>query len=186
MAAGHEIHVAATEELSGGTRRALRSFLDRAYDESFSDDDWRHALGGRHAWCTDAQGLLAHGSVVPRTLSLGGTILEVGYVEAVAVRADARRRGIGRAVMEALEALVREDYALGALSAAVDVFYERLGWERWRGPTFVAGPTGLRARDGWVRTAEEDGGVFVRRTARTPALDLDGPIVCEPRAGDDW
>lgn len=178
--------IVATVALASEERKALRAFLDRAYDGDFSDEDWEHALGGDHVWCVDVRGLVAHGSVAGRTLSCAGTILEAGYVEAVAVRADARGRGHGRIVMEALHGLVRERFAIGALCAAVDGYYDRLGWERWRGPTFVAGPAGLRARDAWIRTEEEDGGIFVLRTPRTPALDLDGPIACEWRPGDVW
>jgi hypothetical protein len=65
------------------------------------------------------------------------------------------------------------NHALGALSTGTHVFYERFGWQRWRGPTFV---DGLRGRE---RTADEDGGVMVLRTPRSPRLDLDGAIVCD-------
>lgn len=180
------VRIVATAALAPEERRALRAFLDHAYDGDFSDDDWDHACGGHHVLRLDEEGILAHGSVGGRTLSCDGKILRAGYVEAVAVRADARARGHGRVVMEALHGLVRERFDIGVLCAAVDGYYDRLGWERWRGLTYVAGPAGLEARDGWVRTAEEDGGIFVLRTACTPELDLDAPIVCEPRAGDDW
>ena len=35
-------------------------------------------------------------------------------------------------------------------------FYERLGWVRWRGPTYVQMPDGVVKR-----TAEDDGGLMV-------------------------
>jgi len=59
-------------------------------------------------------------------------------------------------------------------------FYERLGWERWRGPTFVRHGPEL------VRTEDEDDGVMVLRFDRSLAVDLSGSISCEARTGDDW
>jgi aminoglycoside 2'-N-acetyltransferase I len=69
--------------------------------------------------------------------------------------------------------IVRREFELGALSTGAHRFYERLGWQRWRGPTFV----------GDVRSDEEDDGVMV--LAVTP-VDLGAPISCDPRRGDDW
>jgi aminoglycoside 2'-N-acetyltransferase I len=72
-------------------------------------------------------------------------------------------------------------YALGGLDTGSHGFYERLGWERWRGPTSV------RAAEGERRTPEEDGYVMILRTPGTPAdLDVDAPISCDWRPGDVW
>jgi aminoglycoside 2'-N-acetyltransferase I len=78
--------------------------------------------------------------------------------------------------------VIQEGYELGALSDGTGIpgFYQRLGWETWQGPTWVAGP------DGPVRTAEEDGSVLVLRTPVTGTLDLTGSIVCDWRPGDVW
>ena len=48
-------------------------------------------------------------------------------------------------------------FELGALATGRWSFYERLGWERWRGPTF--------ARDGdeVIRTEDDDDAVMVLR-----------------------
>jgi hypothetical protein len=37
-----------------------------------------------------------------------------------------------------------------------------------------------------VRTAEDDDGIMVLRTSRTPVLDLGGTIVADWRSGDIW
>jgi len=37
-----------------------------------------------------------------------------------------------------------------------------------------------------VRTPDEDGGILILRTLRTPSLDLDDSIVCDWRSGDVW
>jgi aminoglycoside 2'-N-acetyltransferase I len=84
--------------------------------------------------------------------------------------------------MRELGRVVRRDYELGALSDGTRIpgFYQRLGWETWRGPTFVAGPGGP------VRTAEDDGSVLVLRTSATAGLEPTGALVCDWRPGDVW
>ena len=76
--------------------------------------------------------------------------------------------------------LIEERYTLGALSTGTYRFYETLRWERWRGPTFVAGPNGRQ------HTRDDDGDVMILRTSRSSHLDLDGGIVCDWREGDVW
>ncbi len=169
-----------TAELSGSQRREIRALLDAAFAGGFSDDDWAHGLGGRHVVMTEAGRLVAHGSVVPRVLEVAGRALRTGYVEAVATRAERQGGGLGTRVMEALTALVRAEFEMGGLSTGSPGFYTRLGWERWRGPTYV--------RDGGrtVRTEDEDDGVMVLRFGPSESLDLGSPISCEARSGDDW
>lgn len=82
--------------------------------------------------------------------------------------------------MKYIGELIRERFTLGALSTGTHAFYETLGWERWRGPTFVDGPRGRE------RTPRDDGDVMILRTRRSPQLDLDGEIVCDWRLGDVW
>jgi aminoglycoside 2'-N-acetyltransferase I len=146
----------------------------------FTEDDWDHVCGGVHAFVTEDGAPVAHGSVVERELHVGGVPLRTGYVEGVATRRDRRGRGLGTAVMLALGDEIRARFELGALDTSLFGFYARLGWERWRGPTFV------RTDDGLAPTAEEDGYVMILRTPRTPALDLDVPISCDWRPGDVW
>ena len=100
----------------------------------------------------------------------------------MATRADRRRRGLATLVMREVGRVVERGYELGALSDGTRVpgFYQRLGWETWRGPTFVAGP------DGPVRTEEDDGSVLVLRTPATADLDPGGRLTCDWRAGDVW
>ena len=91
-----------------------------------------------------------------------------------------RGRGLATRLMEAADEHIRAGFELGALSTDVHGLYERLGWERWRGPTFV------RTADGPVRTEDEDGGIMILRTPRTPPLTLREALSCEWRAGDAW
>jgi aminoglycoside 2'-N-acetyltransferase I len=124
--------------------------------------------------------LVAHASLIARTLVCSGKTLHVGFVEAVATAAAHRGRGHGARVMGRIAELIREGYPLGVLSTGTHAFYERLGWERWRGPTFVDGPNGRE------RTPADDGDVMILRTPRSPQLDFDGDIVCDWRPGDVW
>jgi len=98
------------------------------------------------------------------------------------MRTKVKRRAPSRrhrsVVMRAITAIVRAAYALGALGTGAFGFYERLGWERWRGPSFVRTPEGL------VRTEADDGFLMVLQTP--PPLDLDAPISCDWRTGDVW
>ena len=124
--------------------------------------------------------MLAHASVVPRVLEVAGRPLRTGYVEAVATAPGRQGEGLGSAVMAAATDEIRAHYELGALGTGRHSFYERLGWERWRGPTFV------RTSRGLLRTAEDDDGVMVLRHGASAEVDLAAPISCEERAGDDW
>jgi aminoglycoside 2'-N-acetyltransferase I len=160
----------------------LRAFLDDAFEGEFSEDDWEHALGGLHVVAKDGEQLVGHASVVQRRLVVDRVGIRTGYVEAVAVRADRRGRGLGGELMATVEEVVQAAYDLGALSAGERAarLYARRGWLRWEGPTWVLSP------DGPVRTEDEDGGVYVLRTAASSQLDLGGSIACDWRPGDVW
>jgi hypothetical protein len=67
---------------------------------------------------TDERGIAAHGAVVQRRVRYRKRWLRAGYVEAVGVRPDLRRRGLGGAVMTELERITDAACDLGALSAS--------------------------------------------------------------------
>lgn len=173
------LRTAHTADLTAAEIVAARDLLDAAFDGGFSGEDWDHALGGIHALVHDDTGLLAHGSVVMRRALHRGRWLRVGYVEAVAVRADARRRGLGGRVLGALERCVDGGYDFGALSASADgsSLYAARGWQLWQGRISALGP------DGVVRLPEEEGSVFVRPAA-VGSLDLADGLVFDWRDGD--
>lgn len=175
-----QVRLAHTSALSAAELRAVRDLLDDAFDGDFGDDDFDHCLGGMHALVSEAGLLVAHGSVVLRRLLHDGRAIRTGYVEAVAVRADRRRAGLGGQVMTALEDLVRGGYELGALSAsdAGAAFYAGRGWQRWTGTASAVTPAGL------VRTPDEEGAVFVLTV--TARLSPQGDLACDWRDGDIW
>lgn len=162
---------------------ALRELFDEAWRddaEGFTDQDWSHAVGGVHVIAAAEGRVVAHASVVQRELQAGGRRLRTGYVEAIATRPSHQRQGLGSLVIGEVGELIDRTYPLGALATGVVGFYERLGWVAWEGPTSV------RTAAGTVRTATEDGNVFVRLTPASPKLDLSAPISCDWRPGDVW
>ncbi len=172
----------ATAELSGAELEAVRRMVFEAFEGRFDGHDWEHTLGGVHVLVVEDGEVVAHGAVVPRVLEAGGRRLRTGYVEGVATRADRRGRGLATLVMAEVGRVIHEGYELGALSDGTGIpgFYQRLGWETWQGPTWVAGPQGRE------RTASDDGGVLVLRTPATAGLDPTAPITCDWRPGDVW
>jgi aminoglycoside 2'-N-acetyltransferase I len=175
-----DVRTAHTTDLDQRTLEAVRSLLGVAFDGDFSDDDWDHALGGMHALAWEGDDLVGHASVVQRRLLYRGRALRTGYVEGVGVRADRRRRGLGGALMDAVERVIRGAYEVGALSASgeAEELYAGRGWQRWRGPTSALTPTGIS------RTKDDDGGVHV--LPLVVPLDLDAELTCDWRNGDVW
>jgi aminoglycoside 2'-N-acetyltransferase I len=173
----------ASEELSSEVIAALRGLFRAAWtdhSDEFTEQDWDHAVGGVHFILEDVGNVVAHASVVRRELHTSGHRLSTGYVEAVATRLSRQRRGHGSALMREVDAYIDQTFQLGALDSGSPEFFERLGWEVWKGPTFVRTDTGL------VRTGEEDGQVLVRLTPTSPGIDLSAPISCDWRPGDVW
>lgn len=181
MSAG--IRAVPTGDLRPEEVSALRELFDTAWAEEgdrFTDEDWRHTVGGVHFLLEEDGQIRSHASVIERELHAGEHRLPTGYVEAVATWPTSQRRGYAAAVMREVGSHIDRTFRLGALATGIPAFYERLGWVVWRGPTFV------RTRTGLMRTADDDGGVMVRRTPSSPELDLSAPISCEWRPGDVW
>jgi aminoglycoside 2'-N-acetyltransferase I len=183
-----EVRVAHTAELDEGELAAARALLDEVFAGELDDSDWEHALGGVHALAYDGasgaggRSLVGHASVIQRRLIHNGRALRAGYVEAVGVRAGWRRRGVATALMDAVEDIIGNAYDLGALGAtdAAVPFYVGRGWRRWRGPSWALTPAGV------VRTADEDGAIYVLAVDDAVALELDGALMADWREGDVW
>jgi aminoglycoside 2'-N-acetyltransferase I len=173
-----KVRTAHTAELDAVTLELLQSLLEDAFAGDWTEQDWDHALGGVHALVEEDGELVGHAAVVQRRLLHGGRALRAGYVEAMAVRADRRRRGYGAAAMEAVEAVIRGAYELGALASSEEGagFYAARGWKPWKGPTSALTPSGI------VPTADE---VICVLPLDVP-LDLTGELTCDWRDGDVW
>ena len=65
-----------------------------------------------------------------------------------------------------------DDYEIACLETERVTFYERFGWQVWRGP--LAG----RTEEGLIPTPDQQG-VMVLQLRRTPAIDLDKGLAIE-------
>jgi aminoglycoside 2'-N-acetyltransferase I len=176
----HTARLIHTADLDGETLHSAHQLLIDAFEGGFNEDDWEHTLGGMHALICDHGALIAHAAVVLRRLLYRGAPLRTGYIEGVAVREDWREQGLGRALMDAAEQVIRGAYQLGALSATQPArrLYRSRGWTQWQGPTAVLTPAGP------TRTPDDDGTVFVLPVAVN--LDPTADLVCDWRSGDVW
>lgn len=176
------LRIVASGELTPSEWDALTALCVAAFNESW-DGYWESIGPGRHVIASAGDGrIVGHAAIVDRALYPGDLVLPAAYVEAVAVLPDQQRTGIGTQLMHEINRLVDASYQLGALGTGSHEFYRRLGWETWRGPTWIRHHDGSRER-----SAGEDGDIMVRRTPRTPeTLNLDAAIAVDWRPGEVW
>ena len=175
------IRTAHTSELSPALLDEVWTMLVDVFEGDIEPSDWEHALGGIHALAYDAGGtLVGHASVIQRRLLHQGRALRTGYVEAVGVRAEARRAGHASALMDAIERTIRGAYDLGALGASDMAlpFYLGRGWLPWEGETYALTPGGIE------RTPDDDDALHVLEVTAT--LDRTAAITCDWREGAVW
>jgi aminoglycoside 2'-N-acetyltransferase I len=173
-------HSAPTREMPARLLTDIHELLLAGFDGDFSDDDWEHTIGGWHFFVEECGSVVSHASVVPRMLEVDSRPFRAGYVEGVASSPARRGEGFASAIMTAASTHIGSHYEIGALGTDLFSFYERFGWERWMGPTYV------RRTDGHFHSEEDDGYVMVLRFGPSANVDLAAPITCEERSGDDW
>jgi len=123
--------------------------------------------------------LVGHAVVTDRWLQVAaGPLLRTAYVDAVAVSPGVQGRGVGSALMRRLADVITA-FDVACLQTDRVGFYERLGWEEWRGPL------GGRSADGLVPTPQQRG-VMVLRLPRTPELDPAAPLSIEASRETIW
>ena len=172
-----QISVVSAEELSQPEREQIVRLCSEAFDEDFGNM-FRLLPGATHILARVEGELAGHACWVTRWLQPGSLKpLRTAYVEAVATSPSRQGKGLGSFVMQRISEEI-DEYELGALSPARVPFYERLGWEMWRGPTAI------RTQEGLLPTPGEE--VMVLRTPRTPALDTSTLIAAEWREGELW
>lgn len=171
-----------TDDLSPEDCAQIRSLMDASFGARFDEDDWQHALGGRHFFVRAAgEGIVSHASVVPRTLDTGGHRFATGYVEAVATHPRWQQKGLASRVLHEVARFIQAGFELGALSSGKADFYQKRGWMKWRGSTWCRNDDERR-----TRTADDDGGVFVMPVLDSPPIDLTAEITVEWRPGEVW
>jgi aminoglycoside 2'-N-acetyltransferase I len=174
--------VVPTAALDAATRAAIIALCNRAFAHDPAHDFttlFDFVTGSMHVLAYEGDVLVAHACWADRWIQPEGLPpLRTAYVDAVATQPARQGRGIGAAVMERL-AREAAGYQLQALSTdSAAGFYERLGWERWQGPTAGRTPEGLRPTPDVV--------VLIRRTATTPTLDLTARLIADDRGGQPW
>jgi GNAT superfamily N-acetyltransferase len=152
----------------------LRIWLEAAYeDDPWRTEHWTELGPGPHVVAESEDGsLLAHACVAWVPITIGETTVRAGYLEDVATRLDVRGRGYGTAVVTATHPLIRAEAEMGFLATGSQPFYERLGWERWRGPSRVVEADGSQ-----TPTPEEDGYLMALRFPETPEISVDQPVM---------
>jgi aminoglycoside 2'-N-acetyltransferase I len=178
-----DVLIAERGELSQHELDTAEALVRSAFGDTFRAHDWLHGVHGVHVLVTEDGVLLAHASVVTRTLRHDGGVFDTGYVEGVAVRGDQQGRGLGRLVIDHTESIVRTRHAIGALNAVESAapFYGSRGWKPWDGPTQADTPNGL------VDTYDAADRIFLLTQANaSPCFAKSTPLICDWRVGDLW
>ena len=161
---GLQLEVVERSSLGAGGRREIVELCSDALSSDcrglfgFLPDDSTHVRGllngrlvGHACWATR------------RLMSDGHDALTTAWIDTVVVAPDLQRRGVGTAVLRRI-AEQTLGFELRALGTEQMSFFERLGWERWRGTTSDVLHDPLDT-------------LMVLRSATTPAdLDLGAPI----------
>jgi len=173
-----QLDVCEGQNISIDERKYIIAFCSRAFEQdleiffnTFSQPT--HILGYQ------AGKLVSHALWVTRWLKVDhDRLFRTAYVEAVATEEAYRGRGYASKIMSRLEMEI-QDYELGALSPFNVRFYERLGWELWRGPLYI------RTEAELIRSPKDEE-VMILRLPESPDLDLSVPLSAEWREGKLW
>jgi aminoglycoside 2'-N-acetyltransferase I len=170
-----------TEELTAAQRSAVIDVCIAAHD----NEDFANLFivyiksGGRHFLGYRGSELVSHAVVTTRWAQPEDQrVLKTAYVDAVSTLPRYQGRGHASAVMARLAAEI-DDYEIACLQTDRPGFYDRLGWEVWRGS--LAG----RSEDG-LRPTPEQRGVMVLRLPQTPPLDIDTQLTIECQPHRIW
>jgi aminoglycoside 2'-N-acetyltransferase I len=174
------ISVSSTEALTADVRAEVIELCIAAHEnEAFRDLFTHFSSGGRHFLAHSGPELVGHAVVSTRWVQPEDRdVMKTAYVDAVSTLPKHQGKGYGSAVMGRLAAEI-PDYEIACLQTDEPAFYERLGWEVWRGP--LAG----RSEAGFVATPDQ-GGVMVLRLPQTPPVDLDTELSIECQEYRIW
>jgi aminoglycoside 2'-N-acetyltransferase I len=175
-----ELRTMRTSDMDDETRAiVVRLCIDAHQEEDFQNLFSYLRPEGLHVLAYLDERLVGHAVVTIRWLQAGnGPLLRTAYVDAVATSPSDQGRGIGSAVMRHLASVV-EDCDIACLETDRAGFYERLGWEQWRGSV------GGRSSKGFIPTPDQSG-IMILRLARTPNLDLHQLLTIEAHSVRIW
>ena len=170
------VTVLATENLTAAQRSSVIDVCSEAHES----DEFKHLFsfipsGGRHFLAYRGPELVSHAVVTTRWVQPEGhDAMRTAFVDAVATLPRFQGQGYASATLGRLAVEV-SDYEIGCLQTDRVEFYERRGWELWRGS--LAG----RGEGGLIPTPQQRG-VMVLRLPWTPSVDLatELTIECQP------
>ena len=176
-----EIEIRRTAEMGD----IARAEVVRLCIDAHQEPDFEHLFSylppeGLHVLARSGHELVGHAVVTNRWLQPEGLpLLRTAYVDAVATAPAAQGRGVGTVVMKHLAEAVGVDFDIACLETERVSFYERLGWEEWRGP--LAG----RSDDGLIPTPDQKG-IMILRLPGTPELDRNALLTIESHPARIW
>lgn len=173
MAEKLSLKIALTQDLNEATRSAVVDLCTEAHQVDFGPLFSFLPPEGRHFLAYLGNELVSHAVTTTRWLQPENLpLLQTAYVDAVATLPAYQGRGFSSALMRRLAEVSGVDYEIACLETDQVSFYERLGWELWRGPLAGRGDHGL------VPTPDQTG-IMILRLPRTPALDPDSLLTIE-------
>ena len=172
---------ARTEALDVNARNAIVQLCVAAHHEEDFYNLFRYVpSGGWHFLAHSSGSLVSHALVTVRWLQPQGLpLLKTAYIDAVATLPASQGQGYASALMRYLALAIEADYEIACLETDIPAFYQRLGWELWRGA--LAG----RSAEGLIPTPAQTG-ILILRLPRTPPLDLNGSMSIECQSGRIW
>lgn len=175
------IKSAKTEDLNASIRTSIIHLCIAAHQE----EDFKNLFsyvpsGGLHFLAYRDEQLVSHALVTTRWLQPEDQpLLKTAYVDAVATLPTHQGYGYGSALMRQLAREIDREYVIACLETERITFYERLGWQTWRGPL------GGRSEQGLIPTPEQNG-IMILRLSQTPALNLDSALTIESQNERIW
>lgn len=170
-----------TEDLDTSTRSDIIRVCIEAHQEQDFKNLFTYVLsGGWHFLAYREDQLVSHALVTTRWLQPEGLPeLKTAYIDAVATLPAVQGQGYASALLRQMAKKIDSEYVIAGLETERITFYERLGWELWRGP--LAG----RGKDGLIPTPDQTG-IMILRLSQTPPLDLDRGLTIEAQTGRIW
>lgn len=181
MTPSRTVTSARTEDLDDATRASIIQVCVEAHQE----EDFKNLFsyipsGGWHFLGYHDNELVSHAVVTTRWLQPEDQpFLKTAYIDAVATLPAYQGLSYGSDLMRQLASEIDNEYVIACLETERETFYERLGWEVWRGP--LAG----RSQAGLIPTPNQTG-IMILRLSQTPALDLDKGLTIECQAERIW
>jgi GNAT superfamily N-acetyltransferase len=130
--------------------------LEDCFDQHFGHVEYEWTPQAWRSLACVHDELVGHLSITTRTVTVGGTEVEVGGIGAVTTHAEWRRRGVAAALLDAAAGFMRKDLAVsfGLLicRAGVADVYASKGWRVISDTTRFAQPSGTATYPGLTMT----------------------------------